>query len=267
MLEDPIQPINENTESGGDTQKTEGNPPFASMDIGKIDPKKDPSRTTAEKRKRERKPLSCFEICTIVLGSIGILVAAGTGFAIYWQDKIASATLIEIQKQYPQLEKSAGAADSAARTAQDTLTDNRKNFRSDERPYMWLGTQITTPQYDNATGQIVWNFTDRNYGKTPAKDLQKVSFMKLGDQPFVRSYGEKNGSSAGPPPGVDFVGTVFSRPTTREEFDRLFKIDGGIKIKAVLTYTDFSGTKYETGVCLSHQNRGAIGFCEGNYIK
>ena len=74
MLEDPIQPINENTESGGDTQKTEGNPPFASMDIGKIDPKKDPSRTTAEKRKRERKPLSCFEICTIVLGSIGIRV-------------------------------------------------------------------------------------------------------------------------------------------------------------------------------------------------
>jgi len=114
MSEDQIQSPKENTHSGADAEKPADKPPIAPMNVREPDPQKHTETPKADKKKRKRKPLSCFEIWTIALGSLGILVAAGTGAAIIWQDRIASRTLIEIQKQYPKLVESADAAKESA---------------------------------------------------------------------------------------------------------------------------------------------------------
>ena len=118
MDEQSIQPINKNTETGSNAQKPEDKPPVTPVEVSKVDPPENTHTSNTEIKKRKRKPLTCFEVWTIVLGSIGILVAGGTGIAIYWQDKIASRTLIEIQKQYPELKKSADAAKHSVETAE-----------------------------------------------------------------------------------------------------------------------------------------------------
>jgi hypothetical protein len=98
MDEQTIQPIKENAEAGGDAKKPISTPPVASVDIGKENPTENTHTSNTEIKKRKRKPLTCFEVWTIILASFGILVAAGTGGAIVWQDHIGARTLAEIKR-------------------------------------------------------------------------------------------------------------------------------------------------------------------------
>jgi len=117
MSEDQVQPPKENNQTSDNAQKADAQAPIASMDGTQKNAKEDPRTPDTTNKKRKRKPLTCFEIWTIILASLGILVAGGTGLAVYWQAKIGSQTLCEIQRQYPELKKSADAADNAAKAA------------------------------------------------------------------------------------------------------------------------------------------------------
>jgi hypothetical protein len=170
MDEDKVQPPQENKDAASEDQKTNDKPPVASVDIPEENTEESSGNPRTDKEKRKRKPLSCFEIGTLVLGTVGILVAAGTGFAIVWQDVIASSTLAELQRQYPQLEKSATAADSASHSAADAVQTSVRQFRQDERPYIWpypvagVNNVVLPP-----IGQAIYIRIDfKNSGRTPA---------------------------------------------------------------------------------------------------
>ncbi len=79
-----------------------------------------------------------------------------------WQDRIASRTLIEIQKQYPQLQKSADAADNAAKTA-------ARQLELAERPWIAANIERNGPLTFNVNGaNIPIKITMRNTGNSPA---------------------------------------------------------------------------------------------------
>ena len=109
MSEDQVQPPNKDAKPAKDSSEAPNSSPITPVPDGEIKPPEYPAGTQTDKAKRKRKPLSCFELCTVILGGIGILVAA-TGVAIVWQDVIANRSLVEVKKQYPELQKSADAA-------------------------------------------------------------------------------------------------------------------------------------------------------------
>jgi hypothetical protein len=268
MSEDRIQPPNEQVGPANNAGQPPEKPPLGSVTENKIDPTKITNNPRTDQKKRKHKPLSCFEIWMVVLSVFGILVAAATGVAIVWQDIIANAALVELQKQFPELQKSAAAADQGVK-------DARSNFENDERPYIWIRSKLDAPQFrfnpiNNNQGQILWDWHVVNYGKTPAQNVRFTQYMKIGNKPFVFSYGEKENNPSAPiPPNADIVfDTIISAPITPKQYADLIKTDGGIQIKVVLNYSGLQGGGYETSLCLSRLQNGAISFCKPyNYIK
>lgn len=140
MENEQIQLPKEGQQTGSDAQKTEASPPIAPVNVGKVDPKENSGASEADKKKRKRKPLSCFDIWTIILASLGILVAAGTGAAIFWQARISAWTLGEIKKggtdthdlavaaktQSDKMSNMADAADKIRQAAQDMVTQDQR---------------------------------------------------------------------------------------------------------------------------------------------
>ncbi|MGH9710211.1 MAG: hypothetical protein ACRD37_06670 [Candidatus Acidiferrales bacterium] len=98
MDKDDIKPQDKNQDADGNDKQSKNAPPVTA-DVGKEDSKEQADTTDTNKKKRKLIPLTRFEIWTIILGSIAILVAAATGLAIYWKDKIASNTLSGLQEQ------------------------------------------------------------------------------------------------------------------------------------------------------------------------
>ena len=162
---------------------------------------------------------------------------------------------------------------------QEALRLTKRQFIQEQRPYIWLMNALGSPRFilngnnpSSDAGQVVWDYHFTNYGKTPAIDIDLQQFIKLGDGPFVKSYGNYSSNKGAPlPPTKDDWDTVISElgiPANR--FSELLKaeIPNGISIKAVFHYADLAGGKYETGFCLNRLNSGAIGYCrEGNYVK
>jgi hypothetical protein len=99
MSEEQINPPDENKEATGEAKNPDNTPPLAAVDIRIKDRAKNDPASSADKKTRKRKRLSCFEIGTLILGTVGILFAGGTGVAIVWQDIIANASLTEMQQQ------------------------------------------------------------------------------------------------------------------------------------------------------------------------
>ncbi|HWG57742.1 MAG TPA: hypothetical protein VN661_01700 [Candidatus Acidoferrales bacterium] len=126
-----------------------------------------------------RKPLTRFEIWTIVLGFIGIFVTGATGLAIYWQDRIASRTLYEMQKQYPELQKSADAAKEAADLS-------RQELRAADGAVLHLGRPFS---FDPERQQIFIDFS--NWGHSTASHINarlKISIIQIPSMRSARTY-------------------------------------------------------------------------------
>jgi len=91
----------------------------------------------------------------------------------------AHQTLIEIEKQTPEIRKSADAAKSAADTAHATLVNSQKSFEIDERPY--LVVESRHPEFAwyglVANQKLSANVWFKNIGKGPA--IQKITAMHL----------------------------------------------------------------------------------------
>ncbi len=196
-----------------------------------------------------------------------IAAAIYAGVAAH-QSKIMTGTLNEVKLQTK-------AAQCAVQAALKANADAGDRFRKDERPYIAEAPKTTQPPrfipnpvHPEMGGQILWDYHFFNFGKTPAYHLHEEQFIKLGDRPFVRSYGEPKhrGETILPPTGDNFI-TVISAPMQKQQFERLLSISGGIQIKVKFLYSDAYGTSYETGVCETRLNTGAISYCEGNYIK
>ena len=107
-------------------------------------------------------------ISSVVLAVVGIIALC----IYYGQLKVMRGQLGEIIKQYPEIQKSAAAAKSAADTADATLKNQQRSFEIDQRPY--VVTEV--PQFSGN-------------GLTPDKDIQaNITFKNIGRTP-ARKYG------------------------------------------------------------------------------
>jgi hypothetical protein len=160
------------------------------------------------------------------------------------------------------------------------VSDARKNFVQDQRPYIWLtkdgngAPEFQQPTSTSLTGQVVWTYHYTNYGKTPPYRVRSQHYISISGSPFVDSYGASPEGSVGPPipPTADLRGSVISMPgLTPERFNEAIGINGkGISIFVKFEYTDAFDKPYETGICLKTLNTGAISFCPDdklNYVK
>jgi len=192
------------------------------LGVGNVDTKENAHASETNKNKRKRKPLSCFEIWTIGLAGIGILVAAGTGLAIFWQARISAWTLGEIKKggtdthdlavaaktQSDKMSNMADAADKIRQAAQDLviqdqrIADNAKesldasnkqnkaalnatiaDFQRDQRAWVGLG-QYNIQSFDKQNPfKLVIPFV--NSGKSPAISTEEAVSYAIIDHPLT----------------------------------------------------------------------------------
>ncbi|MFZ0199381.1 MAG: hypothetical protein WB523_11135 [Candidatus Sulfotelmatobacter sp.] len=78
-----------------------------------------------------------------LLETAAVLVGIYVAYIYHGQLVVMQGQLGEIVKQYPELQKSANAAKSASETAASTLISSAKQFREEQRPYIW-GVPIQT---------------------------------------------------------------------------------------------------------------------------
>lgn len=132
----------------------------------------------------------------------------------------------EIIKQYPELQKSAEAAKSAASTADATLKSSQKSFEIDQRPYLIIaeGPQFNEPILV-ANEPITANVTFKNVGRTPAvKEVGNVSLVPYHPLKKTDPQGLKN--------YISFIESEFGKlraknETGRKSFEKLKEISGG----------------------------------------
>jgi hypothetical protein len=173
----------------------------------------------------------------------------------------------------------------AAKAAEDSIAQNRDQFRRDQRPYIWAtNTGLGTPQYffpkpdevapgyTGPVGQIFWAYHFTNYGKSPAYNVITIARgMKLGkDSQFQASHNFSSPNTGTPlPPGKDDFADAVSDPgIDASRFKQLLAEDGAISIEVKIIYSDSYGGQYETGMCFQHLKTGAIQYCDhNNYIK
>jgi hypothetical protein len=183
------------------------------------------------------------------------------------QKDTMNGTLTEIRVQ-------TGYARDSAKAAQDAVAQARGQFRLDQRPYIWLMNNIGSPEFipsptNLGMGKVLWTWHFTDYGKRPAQDIRYFSFLRLGDGEFLPSRGSTGPSLAPPlPPNKDDFGSAVSDLITRREWERLTartNTGNTIALRVRYEYTDGNtDSKYETSICISRLNTGAIAYCRDN---
>jgi len=159
----------------------------------------------------------------------------------------------------------------AAIFAQQSVQLIRKNFLTDQRPYLWLTNDFGSPEYrrasaDRPTGQIIWEWHFYNFGKTPANRVHHRTFIKFFDGQFRASYGadkaNPNATAPIPPSGILRHTAVSAPEVTPAEYGKMVTTDGSITLSGVIDYIDLSGEKYVSTFCLTRLATGAIRFAD-----
>jgi hypothetical protein len=205
------RPVAETKAGDASTAEPEGTPP-ASVDAAQRG-SKDSRSASDPHRKKGRRPLSSFEKWTLILGGIGIFVAAGTGIAVAWQARISALTLDEIKKggtdthdlavaakaESDKMANVSAAADKIRQAAQDMvvqdqrIADNAKNSLAasngqskaaleatvesshrDQRAWVTFSGFKLSGEPELNTGVTV-TITVNNTGKTPALEFVNQS--------------------------------------------------------------------------------------------
>jgi len=206
-------------------------------------------------------------------------IIAGSTFLAF----LAAAIYAGINyKMLRQMRESTKAALQAADAAQKALTQARKQFRQDQRPYIWLsdilkGPTLFVPPGSQVLegGYVTWEWHYTNYGNSPAYDIHFDGTVLIGNHATSRGKHVFEPSQMAPPlpPGKDDFSTAIynKRKVTIQEFQQLMSADGFIVVFGHFDYTDaFKDEKYETGFCFMHLRTGAVRWCpnpEENYIK
>ena len=142
-------------------------------------------------------------------------------------------------------------------------------MRAEQRPNLWVASDLGAPTFVAAGGQIIWTIHLTNYGKNFVVRGTIHKFMLLGDSGFTPSYGEPKDVLISPvAPGQVITYTVVSPPgVTSERLGSLLATSGGIQIKLVMEYQDLAGSLYRSTVHLTRTNAGSIAFGPENRIE
>jgi hypothetical protein len=198
---------------------------------------------------------------------INVLTLAAVAYYAYY----ARLQWSEMKRTADQSVIAAGAAQSAAVTADQSLKDTKANFANDQRPYLWTTKSSSVPKFDAKKGEIYWNCVLEDYGKTPALHIRFKPYMKIGDKPFILDPHQRkvSGDGAAAPPGTETLWvSVHSLPMTLDEANRVLGIDEAVQIKVVLDYTGVYGGDFETSFCYANLADHTTSSCDhDNYIK
>lgn len=247
MSEDNVQPTDKSENSAKDAQQPESQPPTTAtpVNVAKEHPKEHTDNSNADEKKREREPLSYFEIITIVLAGIGIIVAAGTGVAIYWQDKIASSTLNELQKEYPKFSESADAAKRSADIAEHSFEMERRRAEDTEQAII-----------SESSGQFyvfknVYYVDLGNSGKVTARNISaniEIFLTALPRNQRIRSLGTVNITAPQLEEGKDLRHTL-NLPLTTGDWNNIADTKEAITESGHFRYENGFDRTIENKVC------------------
>jgi hypothetical protein len=141
-------------------------------------------------------------------------------------------------------------------------------IRAEQRPYIGPVNIFTSPFFTvtpDHGGQIEWNIYFTNYGKSVAYDEKTVTFIKVGDEPYQKSYSGNTTviyDEVSLPPGkINFVTAVSWPGYSQEFFDGLLKKNKSIGVLVEFEYSDtLTGGKYHEAFCAERLANGAITF-------
>jgi hypothetical protein len=158
MKEDSGASSSENSGFDQQAKRVENETPLPSVDAGKIETKEPDDSPHLNMEHRKRKRLSSFECWTIALWLVSIVVAAGTGGAIIYQDKLAR---------------------DANRTA-------NRAMEAQTRP--WIGIEgdlrLETQEAHEGGMNIKFSMKLRNFGQSPAVRVVPIFKLLAGTAPF-----------------------------------------------------------------------------------
>jgi hypothetical protein len=170
----------------------------------------------------------------------------------------------------------ARAATDFAEAATNSSITAERTFRAEERPIIEVYDVGSPSWMDNSvekgTGQVVWTYYFKNFGRVPTKDLTFHQHIKIGKGPFKPSFGSKDDGLivVGPEvPGKtgDFNSMISGR-MKKEDYLALLNQNESIQVRIVIEYTDPYGGKYETRVGLARLNMGSIEYLPGeNFLQ
>jgi len=163
---------------------------------------------------------------------------------------------------------------------QQALTNARKNFAKDQRPYVWPARIEAAPL--KLKEKVSANIYFINYGKTPAiKEHSTGKILVFYNKTiveqidnFFETFDETKvagGSEIIVPPGIptdpkqsQSFATTYSDviPTTQAAMDLVTKTDGSFAVVGVVTYFDSDGTHYRSDYCMMHLANGLLAWCE-----
>jgi len=194
---------------------------------------------------------------------LATLLLAVIAFGQAW---ILATTDVSTRKAADAAVRSATAAETALKTVQE-------NFRAEQRPIIWLGT-VWSPRFlpssgDDNIGHIAWNWSYRNYGRTPALKMATKDFMSINGKKEP-NLNKLNYAAPVPPnkEGEDFNTILSTDVISRDDYGKLLNVDNAIVISGQVTYEDAYGNKYATQFCLGKLAGGPSAYCkEGNDIK
>jgi hypothetical protein len=173
----------------------------------------------------------------IVLAVIGIVALC----IYYGQLQVMRGQLGEIIKQYPEIQKSANAAKSAAETADTTLKSTEKSFVVDQRPYIVVAEgypQFLHPPVVGQQAQV--NVLLKNIGKTPAVQVvNSVRFIPYRSELLMKLSPEERKKAR--QEYISFIQGEFAtlrtgNEKTQKEIANLKKLDAGQDVAPNKTY-------------------------------
>lgn len=230
----------------------------------------------------------------------GVLAVIGiVALCIYHgQLEVMRGQLGEIIKQYPEIQKSADAAKSAADTAVKTLLNAQQQFRVEQRPYIFASPEPAGPPINQAnpserafinlnpdgSATFYWKVGIINSGHSPAKDVvttKSETRICLKERcvkemnsfvPVWLTHGAKEGT-AFPTDVHNAVPTGEIRTFSKNDLEQIrnsklmvYQI-GAIKYRDI--YEPRIEPPYETDYCFLYNPSGLVfGSCPiGNTIK
>jgi hypothetical protein len=198
--------------------------------------------------------------------------------------KIAEGTLAEAR----QLKGLVAASEG-------TLATNKKNFITEQRPYIWARPREVPIE---AHKPMKWSVVFENYGRSPAINVRQCSYFDLIN--MEKSYEEnenavppievqmtamlppaqtveecvlapwrtKLGSTIMPPQAPEFTTFASDRELSESDVKILNKRDGNAFVYGTFFYDDTDGNHYRSTFCSYRLATGAASYCpKWNEIK
>ena len=213
--------------------------------------------------------VSALGLAQLVVSVVLALIAIGALWVYHGQLKVMRGQLGEVIRQYPEIQKSANAAKSAAETADATLQSSQKQFRMEQRPYIWA-LPVTGPNNGvlPAVGQKLFIRVDfRNAGRTPAINViatpsKTIVGPKDQARKEVREYVAQYEKQAGQflaPETSGTAGTGFGPTLTSTMLANISDGTWEMFTVGAVKYTDVFGppaVTYETTYCYAFNPTG-----------